>query len=54
MILLIGKLVKNINVTVDSPFEKYLKSVDIDSEDAEILASSLVLKSSKQGLILKK
>ena len=31
-----GKLVKNINVTVDSPFEKYLKSVDIDNvEDAE-------------------
>ena len=33
-----GKLVKNINVTVDSPFEKYLKSVDIDNvEDAEII-----------------
>ena len=33
-----GKLVKNINVTVDSPFEKYLKSVDIeDVEDAEII-----------------
>ena len=32
-----GKLVKNINVTVDSPFEKYLKAVDIDAEDAEII-----------------
>ena len=32
-----GKLVKNINVTVDSPFEKYLKAVDIDIEDAEII-----------------
>ena len=32
-----GKLVKNINVTVDSPFEKYLKIVDDDAEDAEII-----------------
>ena len=33
-----GKLVKNINVTVDSPFEKYLKQVDIgDVEDAEVV-----------------
>ena len=33
-----GKLVKNINVTVDSPFEKYLKIVDVDDvEDAEII-----------------
>jgi len=32
-----GKLVKNINVTVDSPFEKYLKAVDIDAEDAEVM-----------------
>ena len=32
-----GKLVKNINVTVDSPFEKYLKQVDVDAEDAEII-----------------
>ena len=33
-----GKLVKNINVTVDSPFEKYLKSVDLgDIEDAEVV-----------------
>ena len=32
-----GKLVKNINVTVDSPFEKYLKQVDMDIEDAEVI-----------------
>ena len=32
-----AKLVKNINVTVDSPFEKYLKIVDDDAEDAEIV-----------------
>ena len=32
-----GKLVKNINVTVDSPFEKYLKAVDMDIEDAEVI-----------------
>ena len=33
-----GKLVKNINVTVDSPFEKYLKIVnEEDIEDAEII-----------------
>ena len=32
-----GKLVKNINVTVDSPFEKYLKAVDVDIEDAEVI-----------------
>ena len=30
-----GKLVKNINVTVDSPFEKFLKAEQID--DAEII-----------------
>ena len=32
-----GKLVKNINVTIDSPFEKYLKKVDMDIEDAEVI-----------------
>ena len=32
-----GKLVKNINVTVASPFEKWLKKVDVDAEDAEIV-----------------
>jgi len=31
-----GKLVKNVNVTIDSPFEKFLKKVD-DIEDAEIV-----------------
>ena len=33
-----GKLVKNVNVTIDSPFEKYLKAdkVEIEYEDAEI------------------
>tara|TARA_R100000278_G_scaffold116721_1_gene96283 strand:+ start:315 stop:983 length:669 start_codon:yes stop_codon:yes gene_type:complete len=28
-----GKLVRNINVTVDSPFEKFLKAEQIDAED---------------------
>ena len=33
-----GKLVKNINVTIDSPFEKWLKKIDVDDiEDAEII-----------------
>ena len=34
-----GKLQKNINITIDSPFEKWLKSADkkIDAEDAEIV-----------------
>ena len=33
-----GKLVKNINVTVDSPYEKFLKSksTEIEYEDAEV------------------
>ena len=33
-----GKLVKNVNVTIDSPFEKFLKAekADIDYEDAEV------------------
>lgn len=31
-----GKLVKNVNVTIDSPFEKFLKKID-NIEDAEIL-----------------
>ena len=30
-----GKLVKNVNITIDSPFEKFLKAEDI--EDAEII-----------------
>ena len=28
-----GKLVKNINVTVDSPFEKFLKATEIDATE---------------------
>ncbi len=28
-----GKLVKNINVTIDSPFEKFLKATEIDATD---------------------
>ena len=34
-----GKLVKNINVTIDSPFEKFLKAdkTEIEYEDAEVL-----------------
>lgn len=33
-----GKLVKNINVTIDSPYEKFLKAekAEIDYEDAEV------------------
>ena len=31
-----GKLVKNINVTIDSPFEKFLKADEIEYQDAEI------------------
>ena len=30
------KLVKNINITVDSPFEKFLKADEIEYQDAEI------------------
>ena len=30
-----GKLVKNVNITIDSPFEKFLKSEDI--QDAEVV-----------------
>tara|TARA_Y100001963_G_C6666256_1_gene392859 strand:- start:269 stop:904 length:636 start_codon:yes stop_codon:yes gene_type:complete len=34
-----GKLVKNINVTIDSPFEKFLKSerTEVEYQDAEVL-----------------
>ena len=33
-----GKLVKNVNITIDSPFEKFLKAdkVEIEYEDAEV------------------
>ena len=34
-----GKLVKNINITVDSPFEKFLKSVP----DAEVVADAEIV-----------
>lgn len=32
-----GKLIKNINVTIDSPFEKFLKAKEIDAIDAEVI-----------------
>jgi len=32
-----GKLVKNINVKVDSPFEKFLKAEEIDAEEFEVI-----------------
>jgi hypothetical protein len=37
-----GKLVKNVNVTIDSPFEKFLKKTD-DIQDAEIVEDDVVL-----------
>ena len=41
-----GKLVKNVNVTIDSPFEKWLKKVDdaevVDGEVVEEQATTLV------------
>ena len=37
-----GKLVKNINVTIDSPFEKFLKKTE-DIQDAEIVEDEEVL-----------
>ena len=37
-----GKLVKNVNVTIDSPFEKFLKKVD-DIQDAEIVEDAEVV-----------
>ena len=36
-----GKLIKNINVTVDSPFEKFLKAKEIDAEVIEIITEDL-------------
>ena len=38
-----GKLVKNINITVDSPFEKFLKSVP----DAEIVADAEIVEAAE-------
>ena len=37
-----GKLVKNVNVTIDSPFERFLKKTD-DIQDAEIVEDEEVL-----------
>ena len=31
-----GKLIKNINITIDSPFEKFLKADEIEYQEAEI------------------
>ena len=36
-----GKLIKNINVTVDSPFEKFLKAKEIDADVIEIITEDL-------------
>ena len=36
-----GKLVKNINVTVDSPFEKFLKAKEIDADVIEVITEDL-------------
>ena len=38
-----GKLVKNINITVDSPFEKFLKSVP----DAEVVADAEIVEAAE-------
>jgi len=36
-----GKLIKNINVTVDSPFEKFLKAKEIDADVIEVITEDL-------------
>jgi len=37
-----GKLVKNVNVTIDSPFEKFMKKVEVaDVVDAEIIEEGM-------------
>ena len=37
-----GKLVKNVNVTIDSPFEKFMKKVEVtDVIDAEIIEEGM-------------
>ena len=36
-----GKLIKNINVTVDSPFEKLLKAKEIDADVIEVITEDL-------------
>ena len=30
-----GKLVKNVNVTIDSPFEKFMKKIEVEQDDIE-------------------
>ena len=41
-----GKLVKNINVTIDSPFEKFLKNVP----EAEIVEDAVIVESASEAL----
>jgi hypothetical protein len=41
-----GKLVKNINVTIDSPFEKFLKSVP----DAEVVEDAVIVESASEAV----
>ena len=41
-----GKLVKNINVTIDSPFEKFLKNVP----DAEVVEDAEIIVSAQEAL----
>jgi hypothetical protein len=37
-----GKLVKNVNITIDSPFEKFMKKVDnVEAIDAEIIEEGM-------------
>ena len=39
-----GKLVKNVNITVDSPFEKFLKTEDVEEADfVEVLDDVVIL-----------
>ena len=38
-----GKLVKNVNITVDSPFEKFLKTEDVEDADFEEVLEEVVI-----------
>ena len=38
-----GKLVKNVNITVDSPFEKFLKTEDVEDADFEEVFDDVVI-----------
>ena len=60
-----GKLVKNVNITIDSPFEKFLKSNDVeDAEFEEVLDDVVIpedlpprkepLSTKKEKIVLKK